>query len=310
MSMSASTESPVTLIVGADSMIGGALLAHLRRAAVRVRGTTRREAVSESLLHLDLAQDCSSWQCPEPVDVAVVCAAVSNLEACSRDPVASAKINVQGISALVRNLTGQGAFVIFLSTNQVFDGSLPYRPADDPPSPMTEYGRQKAEAERRISGSASVAIVRLTKVLGLRNSLFEAWAKALRHGKIIHPFADMVMSPVPLSATVSVLRLFADLRRPGIFQFSGSQDISYAETAYLLAQTLEADPDLVQPVIASQSDQYSEFIPRHTTLNMDHLRSALGIEPPTLQWTLKSTFAGLAHHPGKCFNKYLDHHFS
>lgn len=297
--MSGSTELPVTLIVGADSMIGGALLAHLRRVEVRVRGTTRRrEAVSESMRHLDLAQDCSSWQCPEPVDVAVVCAAVSSLEACRRDPVASARINVQEIPALVRNLTGRGAFVIFLSTNQVFDGSLPYRPADDPPSPTTEYGRQKAEAERRISDGASVAIVRFTKVLGPRNPLFSAWAGALQQGEIIHPFADMVMSPIPLLAAVSVLRLLADLRQPGIFQVSGAQDISYAEAAYLLAQTLETDPGLVQPVIASESGQYPEFIPRHTTLNMDRLRSELGLEPPEVQWTLKRAFAGLTPRPG------------
>ena len=283
---------PVTLIVGSDSLIGGALMAHLQRTGERVVGTTRRrEAVDESRLYLDLSKDVEGWQCPWPVAVAVVCAGVTKLDTCRRNPVVTARVNVLGVSALVKNLVARGAFVIYLSSNQVFDGSVPYRPPDHPVSPVTEYGRQKAEAERQISQwGDSVAIVRFTKVLGPTIPLFSEWSEALRKGEIIQPFSDMYMAPVPLSCAVSVLRFVADLRLPGILQVSGNRDVSYAEAAHLGARILGVDTSLVQPVEASQSGRYTGLVPANTTLNIERLKSVLGIEPPDVQLTVEMAF--------------------
>ena len=285
-------KAPIILIVGSDSLIGGALMAHLQRAGERVVGMTRRrETVDESRLYLDLSEDVEGWRCPWPVAVAVVCAGVTKLDACRRDPAATARVNVQGVSALIKNLVARDAFVIYLSSNQVFDGSVPYCPPDDPVSPMTEYGRQKAEAERQISQwGGSIAIVRFTKVLRPTVLLFSTWTEALRNGGTIQPFSDMYMAPVPLSCAVSVLRLVTDLRLPGILQVSGESDISYAEAARLGARMLGVDPNLVQPVEAAQSGRYTEPVPANTTLNIDRLRSTLGIEPPDVQWTVETAF--------------------
>ncbi len=293
---------PITLVVGSDSLIGGALIAHLLRAGERVVGTTRRhEAVDESHLFLDLSQDLAKWRCPLPIAVAVVCAGVTSLDACRRDPVATAHINVQGVSALVKNLVARGSFVIYLGTNQVFDGSVPYRLPDDPVTPVTEYGRQKAEAERQIRQLGdSLVIVRFTKVLGPTNPLFSAWSEALRNGKPIQAFSDMYMAPVPLSCAISVLRLVADLRLPGILQVSGGRDISYAEVACLGARLFGVGENLVQPIRSSQSGLYAEPVLENTTLNIDRLRAVLGFEPPDVQWTAETAFAKAEALAGLC----------
>lgn len=285
-------ESPITLIVGADSLIGGALMAHLQQAGEPVVGTTRRpKAVDESHLYLDLTEGVDGWRCLWPIAVAIVCAGVTKLDACRREPVATTRVNVQGVCALVENLVARGAFVIYLSSNQVFDGSVPYRLPDDPVSPVTEYGRQKAEAEHQISQwGDSVAIVRFTKVLGPTDPLFSEWVKALQNGETIRPFSDMYMAPVPLSCAVSVLRLVAILHLSGILQVSGERDISYAEVAYLGARMLGVAQTLVQPVEASQSGCYTEPVPANTTLNIDRLKSALGIAPPDVRWTIEMAF--------------------
>lgn len=279
----------LTLVVGSDGLIGKALMAHLKCAGSRVLGTTRRyEQVDDIHLYLDLAKNVNDWQCPFPVKVAVVCAGVTNLETCRRDPIASAAVNVEGVPALVKNLVNSGAFVIYLSTNQVFDGTVPYRKTDDPLLPITEYGRQKAEAERRISAFGdSVAIVRLTKVLCPDYALFSSWIEAMKKGNLLQPFSDMVIAPIPLSCVVSVIRLLADRRSSGIFHVSGERDISYAEAAFLGAELLGADSFLIQPVNASQ---LGHSVPAHTTLNTDSLRVALGIEPPDVTWTVKMAY--------------------
>lgn len=283
---------PATLIVGSDSLIGRALSAHLQRAGERVVATTRRRDAEDKFhLYLDLSKDVEGWQCSWPITVAVICAGVTKLDACKRDPEATARVNVQGVSTLVKNLVASGTFVIYLSTNQVFDGSIPHRHPDDLHSPITEYGRQKTEVERRISQwGDSVAIVRFTKIIGPNIPLFSVWVEALRKDEAIQPFSDMFMAPVPLSCAISVLRLIADRRLPGILQVSGASDISYMEAAHFGARLLGADPSLVQPISASQSGHYAEPLPAHTSLNVDRLRTTLGMGPPDVWWTIEMAF--------------------
>lgn len=148
---------PHYLVVGADGMVGNALITRLRQPGLCVLGTTRRrDTVSEKCLHLNLADNTQQWRPPRPVDMAFLCAGETRIQACKNNPAESAKINVEGISQLAKNLQREGTFVIYLSTNQVFDGSVPFRSPHDPCCPITEYGRQKAEAERRLSeGSAA-----------------------------------------------------------------------------------------------------------------------------------------------------------
>lgn len=143
-------------IVGGESTIGGALA---RRLAGRALTTTRRAGGS---LRLDQASPASSWPALAAVDVAFLCAAVGHLDACEAEPLATRRVNVDATVELARRRQAGGAFVVFLSSNQVFDGRQPERRHDAPPCPINEYGRQKAETEQRLEGCA---VLRLTKVV-------------------------------------------------------------------------------------------------------------------------------------------------
>jgi dTDP-4-dehydrorhamnose reductase len=283
---------PRYLVVGADGMVGSALVTGLRQTGLSVLGTTRRrERVNQNCLHLDLADDLQHWRPPHPVDVAVLCAGETRLQACKNNPAQSAKVNVEGVLQLAKNLQSAGAFVIYLSTNQVFDGSVPFRSPHDPCCPVTEYGRQKAEVERRLGrAGAPGAIVRFTKILGPRIPLFATWAGSLRRGHGIQPCSDMKLAPVPLSCAVSVLLLVAGRRLPGIFHVSGDRDISYEDAARAGAIAMGADPRLLKPVKAAEIGVDSDFSPAHTTLNMEFLKLSLGIVPPSVEWTIQTAF--------------------
>ncbi|MCK5602942.1 sugar nucleotide-binding protein [Candidatus Pacearchaeota archaeon] len=278
------------LIIGSDSMVGNALIEYLSRAGEKVIGTTRRhEAVNATNLYLDLADDVEMFQCPDGVTVAIVCAAVTKIEYCRLNPVETAQINVQSTVALVKKLVENGVFVIYLSTNQVFDGSTPHRNPDDSLSPITEYGRQKAEVERQFHKfNKSVAIVRFSKIMPSISPLFSAWIEGLKNGQTIHPFSDMYMAPVPLTYVTSVLRFVGDLRLSGIWQVSGNQDISYADVARFIARIIGKSESLVQPILVSQSI-HMESVPSHTTLNIERVRENFGIEPPDVWWIVKNT---------------------
>jgi dTDP-4-dehydrorhamnose reductase len=278
------------LVVGGDSKIGRALCAFWQRSGTAVLATSRRPAGAGTLF-LDLAANGEAWEPPCRVTVAVLCASVTNIETCQRDPEPTARVNVHGLMSVADRLLARGAFVIYLSTNQVFDGSAPYRRPTEPVSPLTEYGRQKAEVERLLSGRGErAAIVRLTKVVEPGMPLVRGWYQALQNRQAIHPFADMVMAPVPLAFAVEVLHRVATARLPGILQVSGAQDITYVQAAHHLADRAGAGPDLVQPT-TSREKGLAFAPPRHTTLDTMRLRTELGLEPPNAWSTLDSALA-------------------
>ncbi len=281
------------LVVGSDSMVGKVLIPCLREGGKNVIGTTRRrEVVNENNLFLDLSMDTGDWTAPESAGVAVVLAGVTKILECQKNPRLTRRVNIQGIVDLIDNLASKGIFIIYLSTNQVFDGSKPYRKPEEPLSPITEYGRQKAEVELQIKKNwkDSVSILRATKIFDTEVPLFNEWVESMRAEKVIHPFSDMVLAPITLECTVSALKKLIDKKMPGIFQLSGSRDFSYSEVAYMGADTLNLDRKLIKPIPVKKSAHHTEKLMKHTTLNVDKLRDSTGIEPPASEWVIQRIF--------------------
>lgn len=283
-----------TLIVGANGLIGGALLAELQRKNRHVVGTVRGDhTLSPNTIHLDLALEPSTWRLPEGIQTAFLCAAIPSLEACHREPERTAQINVERTLALAETLVERNVFTVVFSTNLVFDGTLPHSMAEEHLNPQTEYGRQKAALENGLAPlGQNVSVVRLTKILGGRMPLFEDWCSRLRDGQAIHPFADMRFAPVPLSFLVHALLEIAERRLSGVIQVSPPDEITYADAASVLLEELRATPESLQPVRGIDAECRLEHFPRHTTLDTARLRRELGISPPSADETMRAWARG------------------
>lgn len=272
-------------------MIGRGLAAYFRREGGNVIGTSRRqESVGGDNISLNLEEVISGWKPPRPVKTAYICAGVTRLDDCRRDPLRSARINVTCTCALAKALMEQGAFVVFLSTNQVFDGRIPHVRPDHPRSPKSEYGWQKAKAEQILGQwPKNVATVRLSKVLG-PDSLFTEWSRFLKADRIIRPFTDMVLSPVPLDTVASALGRIGNRRSGGIWQISGERDVSYARAAKWGAEVLESDSGLIKPWKTADAGVEVEAVWQNTTMDTERLREELGLEPPPVKRTIERAF--------------------
>jgi dTDP-4-dehydrorhamnose reductase len=283
------------LIVGGDGMIGGRLAGRLRVAGEDVLETTRRPGeVRPGRCLLDLAGDPERWELPGAVGVAYLCAAVTSVERCQREPDLTRRVNVEHTLALARRLRDCGAHVVFLSTNQVFDGTQPYRGEDEPTCPGTEYGRQKAEVEAALLAAGGTAVVRLTKVLGGVPRLFRQWRESLARGEAVRPFHDMVFSPVDLDTAVDVLVRVGRERLGGVLHLSADRDVSYAEVANCLARRLQAGA-LVQPESFTSRGLPAALAPRHTTLATARLRRELGVATPEVWKTVDALIEETLH---------------
>jgi len=272
---------PSLLIVGSSSTIGRSLAEWFTSQNHPVWLTTRDAgAVGPQTRWLDLAQSASTWSLANlPCQVAVLCAAVTSQKACQEDYATTYAINVTATVELAKHLVDMGTFVVFVSTNLVFDGTVPLVSADRLVNPQTTYGQQKAEAEQALMalGSDSVAIVRLSKVLDENYALFRGWIDNLKAGQPIYPFEDLYFAPISLQFVTNLLIQVSQQCLGGITQASATHDLSYAEVAYHLAQKFRLDTNLIHPV-SCQSIGIAH-VPRFTTLNTDRLQ-ILGIYPP------------------------------
>ena len=189
---------------------------------------------------------------------------------------------------LARQLWDRGAFVVFLSTNLVFDGTSAFPKVDDPPNPTTAYGRQKAEAEDALRKfGAPLAIVRLTKVVHPSMPLLVKWAASLRRREPIAAFIDMVFSPIPLRFVAAAIQLVAQRRAPGIFHISAEKDLDYHMLAESLAESVAAPRELVVPSRAPATP------PRHATLRMRDEDVRL-MNPPAAAETIRQLVSAFA----------------
>jgi dTDP-4-dehydrorhamnose reductase len=273
------------LLVGGDSEIGAATYLHLKAAGKIAAATTRRPQLAgpERPL-LDLAADLSSWAPAPDTSAACIFAATARLADCAADPAGSATINVLQTLTLAERLTARNIYVLFLSSNQVFDGSVPHMRADAPTCPLSEYGRQKARAEavlrERMLRGAPIGILRLAKVVSASMPLLHGWVRALSAGEPIRAFHDMPMAPAPAALVGAAIAALLESRAPGVFQLTGPQDVSYADVAHRLARQVGADPKLVGVVGAIEAGMPAGSAPRHTTLDSTAMRDRFGIVAP------------------------------
>jgi dTDP-4-dehydrorhamnose reductase len=271
--------APHILIVGADGLLGRSLADRLESEQRPVLRTSRRGG--PAFLPLDLAQDVSQWRPPQPISAAFLCAAITSLEMCRSQPALSRAVNITATLALARTLAEQGAWVVFFSSNLVFDGSQPHQKGDSPLFPRTEYGRQKAQVETELKAICPrLCIVRFTKVLRAGAGLLCQWRDRLASGLSVHPLSDMVMAPVSLAFAVEALCRMLQNCSQGVIQISASRDVSYEQAARYIAARMHADESLIQPVRAAQASLALEHVPQHTTLDTTRLIQELGLQPP------------------------------
>lgn len=282
------------LIVGADSKIGRALMAAWQVKGRQPIGTSRRADAARENVRIDLTSTEPPAIGPD-VSIAVIAAGRTSLADCRQFPAETRPVNVDGVVRLGQWLRRRGIFVVFLSTNHVFDGSRPHRPANDNRCPANEYGRQKAEAEERLLElGEGVAIVRLTKVLFPGDSRLAGWTEALRRGEAVRAAANLSLAPVPAELAIEGIIRVAESRASGIIQFSAPDETSYFQAAKAIAVTVDAREDLVCDEPATVEPGPHGEIPRHASLDASRAARELRLTFP-LSVDVVLQAAGVGH---------------
>jgi dTDP-4-dehydrorhamnose reductase len=192
-------------------------------------------------------------------DAVVNTAAMTNVDACQRDPERAFAVNALGVRHLAVASARRGAHLVHVSTDYVFDGEAT-RPYDewDPVHPLSEYGRSKLGGEQEVEQhAASWATVRTSWVFGRRGTDLVSWAfGAFDRGELDGVLADQVSVPTYAPDLAELLARFAVERRPGLFHVtSGSEAVTRHELIVTALRARGVDPSHVAPLDASDLDR-------------------------------------------------------
>jgi dTDP-4-dehydrorhamnose reductase len=144
-------------------------------------------------------------------------------------------ITVDGAERVARAAQAIGARLVHLSTDVVFDGlkGAPYAEAD-PLSPVTGYGRAKAEAEGRVAAARPGAlIVRTSLIVGGPGHERSKHELAARDPAATF-YEDEVRCPVQVGDLAAALLELAALDVAGPLHVAGADAVSRADLAELV----------------------------------------------------------------------------
>jgi dTDP-4-dehydrorhamnose reductase len=218
-------------------------------------------------------------------DAVVHCAAEADPNFCETRPQESRLINVRASINLAEACRAQGALLAFTSTDLVFDGEhAPYRESD-PPAPVNQYGRHKAEAEVAMrTAYPGVTICRMPVMFGdpgpHSKSFIQPLLKNLRGSRRITLFSDEFRTPVSGKTAAEGLLLCVD-KQGETFHLGGRRRVSRYEFGLLLCRAIGAPESLAAPMLLKENASPAPR-PRDVSLASDKA-FALGYDPKPLE---------------------------
>ncbi len=282
-------------ITGANGQLGQALQSTLAKAAHHeVGGEKLREA---ELIPLDLPQ----WDITNPhhtsqlaalrPQLVIHCAAMTDVDGCARDPEQAFRVNAFGTQNVALACQRAGAAMVYISTNEVFDGSSerPYLEFDRA-GPINPYGESKLAGETIAARLLHrLYIVRISWLFAQNGSNFvsKILARADQYGAL-QVVTDEVANPTYAPDVAEAIWRLVSTEHYGIYHLVNEGYCSRYEYALEILKQAGRTHVPVQPITRDQFKRASRppaFAPLHNMVG-----AALGIYLRPWQEALREYF--------------------
>ncbi len=264
------------VITGARGQVGRRLAADAARLG--------HDVLALSSSQWDITDSSAGDGIVEQGDVVVNCAAYTAVDAAETDPDGARAVNAVGAGNVARTCARAGARLIHLSTDYVFSGRFDAAPRpydlDDPPAPLSVYGRSKLAGEQAVHAELPHGqVVRTAWVYtGVAGDFVGAIVRRLDDDDPVEVVADQVGSPTFVGDLVGALLQIAEagISAP-LLHAANAGAASRFEQAQAVFAELGADPQRVRPVPSGRHPRPAPR-PNYSALS-SRLSAAVGLTP-------------------------------
>ena len=190
-------------------------------------------------------------------DVVVHAATLTDVDKCELNKELAWKVNVEGTKNIVEAAKSAGTFVIYISTDYVFNGEKGCYEEIDKPDPIQYYGLTKLKAEEIVKTQAEYFIARPSVIYGSTPAAgkvnFALWLiETLGKGEHVRIVTDQWNTPTLNTNLAEMTLEVVECRLTGTFHLCGASRVSRFEFAQLIAEAFGLDKSLIDPVLSSQ----------------------------------------------------------
>ncbi len=249
------------LVIGASGQLGAALCAVIRAAGRdAIEGVHRFPRATQVRVDLSEPGEAVSTIRSLAPEWIIIAGAFCGVDRAESEREMCGRVNVKGPQAIAEYANVHGAFVVYYSTDHVFDGAQPSYGENDPVHPLNVYARSKAEGEAAIRALAPQRhlIVRTASVYGAdpqRRNFVLQLVDQLRHGERVPVPDDQWGSPTSAGDLAEATRWLMDRDAVGTFHATGPEFMDRVSFARRICTHFELDASRVIPTPTSRLRQ-------------------------------------------------------
>lgn len=219
-------------------------------------------------------------------DIIIHLAAMTNVDQCETEKELAQKLNSRSTAIIAEQAKKLGAFLVYVSTDYVFDGKTGMKKETDKTDPVDYYGQTKLDGEKVVQDiMSSWCIVRTSTPYGIHptKKSFPLFIMQSLQAKIpITVVTDQYTSPTYIPNLSKMIVEVSSRKIYGVIHLAGSTRISRYDMAEIVAEKLKLDKKLLRPTTMA-SMNWTAKRPMDSSLNVSRAASLLKEKPMVVE---------------------------
>ena len=274
--------SQKTLIIGGSGLVGRAIIQRAedfgKVYATYYSTRINSEGIETCQLDVRDANRVNDVVKEIQPDIVINAAAKRNTRYCEKNPEEAYRVCVEGTKNIVNVCKNVNAKMVFISSDQVFDGTKGKYKEEDKVNPLNTYGKQKAMAEKIIkNNSDNWLIIRASFIYGWfpRRDNFVSWVvENLKNEREIQISYDQFVTPIHVENFVDILMKLLENDKKGIYHVGDGECLSKYEFVERIKETLQFNEAIIKPV-SSEALNQNVVRPKNNCLDLSKIKNEL-----------------------------------
>jgi len=272
------------LVTGSAGLIGRQVVKDLSETHEVFSCYNKSKPEHGNIIKMDLLNHemISNVMSEKKPDVVIHLGAMTAVDLCDAQQDNALKINSQATEILAKECSKINSFMVYVSTDYVFDGNTGMYEENDTTNPLGFYGKSKLLGEKSIQNfSSDWCIARTSTPFGLHptKKSFPIWViENLQKQKQIDVLTDQFTSPTYVPSLSRMLIEISERHLTGIIHVAGASKISRYEMASLVSDKLGLDGKLLRE-ISINDIKWEAQRPKDSSLNVSKAISTLNQKP-------------------------------